>query len=86
MQTSSSVMEHGLKDGIYIDYWQKDDHFLCIRVASVKEISNKVNCVYSFCVLIFKPICIKWTLLPQFFGPTCFLLQGVWLVFIITMF
>ena len=35
MQTSHIVMEQGLKDGVYIDYWQKDDHYLCIRVASV---------------------------------------------------
>ena len=35
MQTSHIVMEQGLKDGVYIDYWQKDEHYLCIRVASV---------------------------------------------------
>ena len=35
MQTSHIVMEQGLKDGVYIDYWQKDDHYLCIRVTSV---------------------------------------------------
>ena len=35
MQTSHIVMEQGLKDGVYIDYWQKDDHYICIRVTSV---------------------------------------------------
>ena len=43
MQTSHIVMEQGLKDGVYIDYWQKDDHYLCIRVASVNDIANKVG-------------------------------------------
>ena len=44
MQASVQVMEQGLADGTYIDYWQEDDHFLCIRVATIHEISDKVWC------------------------------------------
>ena len=42
MQTSHHEIEQGLKDGIYIHYWQKEDHYLCVRVKAVIEISNKV--------------------------------------------
>lgn len=41
MQASVQVMEQGLADGTYIDYWQEDDHFVCIRVTSIHEISDK---------------------------------------------
>lgn len=43
MQASVQVMEQGLADGTYIDYWQEDDHFVCIRVTSIHEISDKVQ-------------------------------------------
>jgi hypothetical protein len=43
MQASVQVMEQGLADGSYIDYWMEDDHFVCIRVTSIGEISDKVR-------------------------------------------
>jgi hypothetical protein len=47
MQTTKQVMEQGLADGIYIDYWQEEDKFQCIRTAIIKEICDQV------CVLMF---------------------------------
>ena len=47
MQASVQVMEQGLADGTYIDYWQEDDHFVCIRVTSIHEISDKVWTVFK---------------------------------------
>ncbi|CAG2227765.1 unnamed protein product [Mytilus edulis] len=46
MQASVQVMEQGLADGTYIDYWQEDDHFVCIRVTSIHEISDKGDRFY----------------------------------------
>ena len=47
MQTTKQVMEQGLADGIYIDYWQEEDKFQCIRTAIITEICDQVN-VTSF--------------------------------------
>ena len=43
------------------------------------------GCLVSFLSLLCF-IYVKWTLLQQLLGPVCFQEQGVWLVFIITMF
>ena len=47
MQTTKQVMEQGLADGIYIDYWQEEDKFQCIRTAIITEICDQVS-VNSF--------------------------------------
>lgn len=42
MQTTKQVMEQGLADGIYIDYWQEEDKFQCIKTSIIKEICDQV--------------------------------------------
>lgn len=42
MHTSQPVMEQGLSDGTYIEYWTNDNHFMCLRTKDVTEICNKV--------------------------------------------
>ena len=43
MQTTKQVMEQGLAEGNYIDYWQQDDHFECILVSSIKDLCHQVR-------------------------------------------
>lgn len=42
MQTTKQVMEQGLADGIYIDYWQEEDKFQCIKTSIINEICDQV--------------------------------------------
>ncbi|KAL3877008.1 hypothetical protein ACJMK2_034768 [Sinanodonta woodiana] len=41
MNSTQLVMEQGLKDGNFVDYWSQDDHYVCIRTNSIKEICDK---------------------------------------------
>ncbi|WAQ95505.1 DLG5-like protein, partial [Mya arenaria] len=48
MQTSMSAMHEGQKDGHYIDFWQVEDRFHCIRTKSVTEMCNKnIHCLLN---------------------------------------
>ncbi|XP_021371465.1 disks large homolog 5-like, partial [Mizuhopecten yessoensis] len=48
MQTSAKAMEQGLADSTYIDYWQQDDHYECIRVSSIREICDQsIHCLLN---------------------------------------
>ncbi|XP_069123796.1 disks large homolog 5-like isoform X1 [Argopecten irradians] len=48
MQTSAKAMEQGLADSSYIDYWQQDDHYECIRVSSIREICDQgIHCLLN---------------------------------------
>ncbi|XP_052266355.1 disks large homolog 5-like isoform X3 [Dreissena polymorpha] len=48
MQTSQSEMLDGLKDGRYIDFWQQEDRFHCIRLKSVTDICDqKIHCLLN---------------------------------------
>lgn len=55
MQASVQVMEQGLADGTYIDYWMEEDHFVCIRVTSICESSDKGR----HCLLSVSPASIE---------------------------
>ncbi|XP_060084116.1 disks large homolog 5-like [Ylistrum balloti] len=48
MQTSAKAMEQGLADSSYIDYWQQDDHYMCIRVSSIRELCDQgIHCLLN---------------------------------------
>ncbi|KAH3871822.1 hypothetical protein DPMN_035037 [Dreissena polymorpha] len=48
MQTSQSEMLDGLKDGRYIDFWQQEDRFHCIRLKSVTDICDQVSSTTTY--------------------------------------
>ncbi|KAJ8318863.1 hypothetical protein KUTeg_003954 [Tegillarca granosa] len=43
MQTSAQVMEQGLSDGSYIDYSFHDDHYVCVRVTTIRETCDQLK-------------------------------------------
>ncbi|KAK3089838.1 hypothetical protein FSP39_006961 [Pinctada imbricata] len=48
MQTTKQVMEQGLAEGNFIDYWQQDDHFECILVSGIREVCNqRIHCLLN---------------------------------------
>ncbi|XP_053393187.1 disks large homolog 5-like isoform X2 [Mercenaria mercenaria] len=48
IQTSHHCMEQGLKDGQFIDYWQQDERYFCIRLKSVTDICDKnIHCLLN---------------------------------------
>lgn len=55
MQTTKQVMEQGLADGIYIDYWQEEDKFQCIKTSIIKEICDQGK----HCLLSISPSAIE---------------------------
>ncbi|XP_061197090.1 disks large homolog 5-like isoform X2 [Saccostrea echinata] len=55
MPQTKQVMEQGLADGIYIDYWQEEDKFQCIRTAVIKEICDQGK----HCLLNISPSAIE---------------------------
>lgn len=40
---TAKAMEQGLADGVYIDYWPHDNHFLCIPVSAIKDTCEQVD-------------------------------------------
>ncbi|XP_060579959.1 disks large homolog 5-like isoform X2 [Ruditapes philippinarum] len=48
IQTSHHCMEQGLKEGQFIDYWQQDERYLCIRLKYVTDICDKnIHCLLN---------------------------------------
>ncbi|XP_059176195.1 disks large homolog 5-like isoform X2 [Physella acuta] len=48
MKTSPATMEQSLAEGVLVDYWRKDDMYLCIRASAVREICDKnIHCLLN---------------------------------------
>lgn len=54
IQTSPHSMEQALKEGQYIDYWQQDERYYCIRLKDVTDICDKVGSNY---LLVYLHMC-----------------------------
>lgn len=63
MKASQQAIERGVKDCVFIDYKRRSGHFDVTTVASIKEITEKVNssrcgywkrlCLLSLCSAVF---------------------------------
>lgn len=47
MKASQQAIERGVKDCVFIDYKRRSGHFDVTTVASIKEITEKVNSSHS---------------------------------------
>ncbi|KAL4239354.1 Disks large 5 [Mactra antiquata] len=48
IQTSPHSMEQALKEGQYIDYWQQDERYYCIRLKDVTDMCDKnIHCLLN---------------------------------------
>lgn len=60
MKASQQAIERGVKDCVFIDYKRRSGHFDVTTVASIKEITEKVN--LSLWGLYSIPVLSKWHL------------------------